>query len=377
MINHVFNAKMYHLSPRLIRGLLVSFKSSVGKIILLEDGDVNRLQYEIIFDELDFHNFIFCSSGLNTMIKVFQQDKDSPILFHGGNTERWAAAFKAGCKNVNWICWGGEASKSAGRRRTQSLIKRALGRLYDEWRFRKNKNLYKQFNSIVTLIEPDRQTIINDFSIPANKVEVIPYRYYRKDDFEAIIDELYNIGRVGNTIKPLVLIGNSPMNAPFYMQTLDALKEYTGKIEVHCMYQYPHKKDDTFNNLLKLGRSFFGNDFFIDEQFMEREEYIKYLNKTDVYICSNPEQTGGGAIFFLLLLGKKLYLTGKNYESITGMGGYVHNIKEISHLAYDEFIKFDSRLIQEKNRSVVEDSYSKAFDKWALYFKRIDPSAIN
>lgn len=377
MINHVFNANMYHLSPRLIRGLLINFREYVGKIILLEDGEVDRQKYDVVFGELDFNDFIFCSSDVKFMIKTFQQDIDSPILFHGGTFERWNAAFKAGCKNVNWICWGGDASKSAGRRKTQSLIKRSVGKLYDEWSYRRKKNLYKRFNSIVTLISPDRQTIINDFSIPVSKVDVIPYRYYRKTGYEDIIDELYNKRDDRLNTMPMVLIGNSPMNAPFYMQMLESLKKYSSKIEVHCMYQYPHEVDATFKNLLSLGRNNFGNDFFIDERYMVGEEYIKYLNQTDIYVCSNPEQTGGAAIIFLLLLGKKLFLTGKNYEFVTGIGGFVHNTKDIPHLEFQDFVKLDSGLIQERNRFVVEDMYSKAFEKWTVYFKRINAAANN
>lgn len=377
MINHVFNANMYHLSPRLIRGLLDSFRAFVGTIILLEDGNVNRIKYEVIFDEFNFHDFKFCPSDVKSMVKAFQQNTDSPILFHGGSSERWNAAFRAGCKNVNWICWGGDASKSEGRRNTQNFIKRTIGRIYDEWSFRKKKNLYKQFNTIVTLMDPDRQTIITDFRVPATKVEVIPYRYYRKTGFEEIIDELYNKGDSKPPIKPLVLIGNSPMNAPFYMQMIDTLKKYSGKIEVHCMYQYPHEADATFNNLLRLGRKYFGNDFFIDEHFLDGEEYIKYMDQTDIYVCSNPEQTGGGAIMYLLLLGKKLYLTGKNYKYVTGIGCSVHDTKDIPHIEYDEFVKFDSKLTQERNRSAIDEMYSKAFEKWALYFKRIISVANN
>ena len=377
MIIHVFNANMYHLSPGMIWGLLNNFRETISKIILLETGDVDRAKYENIFTKFEFDDFMFCSSDFDSMIMTFKQDKDSPILFHGGTYKRWNAAFKAGCKNVNWICWGGDASKSQGRRNAQSFIKRTIGRIFDEWSFRKKKKLYKKFNTIVALIDPDRQTIIKDFRIQSDKVEVIPYRYARKIASEDKMDELYNERNAKIQKKPLVLIGNSPMNAPFYMQMLDLLKKYAGKIEVHCMYQYPHVSDNTYMSLYRLGRKCFGDDFFIDEIFLNGDEYFRYLNLTDIYICSNPEQTGIGAINNYLRLGKKMYLTGKNYEYAMGIGCSVHNTKDIAHLEFDEFVKPDSRLIQDSNRLALENFQSKAYDKWMLYFKRIESVTCN
>ena len=372
MIIHVFNAQMYHLSPGIIKGLLNGFRVTISKIILLEDGDVNRAKYESIFEEFNFKDYYFCSSDFDSLFKIFHNYIDSPILFHGGSFERWNAAFKAGCKNVNWICWGGDASKSVGRRKTQSLIKRIIGRIYDEWSFCRKKKQYKQFHTIVALIEPDRQTIVHDFNIPVDRVEVIPYRYNLINSTKVLTDELYNEGKAQIKKKPLVLIGNSPMNAPFYMQMVDVLKKFAGRIEVHCMYQYPHKADNTYMNLYRLGKKNFGDDFFIDEQFMNKDEYLRYLNLTDIYVCSNPEQTGIGAINGLFRLGKKMYITGKNYEYAQGIGCSVHNSNDIAHIDYDEFVKPDSRVIKDSNKTALENFRLKAFEKWSFYFKRID-----
>ena len=96
------------------------------------------------------------------------------------------------------------------------------------------------------------------------------------------------------------------------------------------------------------------------------------MNLIDVYICSNPEQTGIGAVNSLLLLGKKMYLKGKNFEYALGIGCSVHNVKDILRQDYEDFVKPDSKLIQNQNRDAIQKMYSQAYDKWSLYFKQIN-----
>ena len=67
-----------------------------------------------------------------------------------------------------------------------------------------------------------------------------------------------------------------------------------------------------------------------------------------------------------------MFLTGKNYEYVSGIGGTVYNTKDIPFIGLEEFVKTDSRLIQDGNKSALEKMHSKAFDDWTLYFKQID-----
>lgn len=371
MVVHVLNAEMYHLTPGIILGLINNFKNRRFAFILL-GNNIDKSKYSSGVDEHIFNSFVFCSYNPIEIAQVLSRYKSSPILFHGGTPKWWQAALDAGCTNVNWICWGGDAKWDTSRRAKQNCIKRLIGGLYDKWAYRGRVQLYSRFNTIVCLMSPDKASIINQFKVKEEKVHVISYWSDRLTTYKNLIDDLTRNIQTIKADKPLVLLGNNPGNIPYYFTLLDILKRFAGRIQVHCMLQYSLIKDERYNELVEKGKSFFGEDFVTDEEFMNMQQYYPYMNTADVFICAHPDQSGLGAINTMVMLGKKVYITGKNLEFVTGYGAVVNDVAELNSVTYEDFVTAVPGDIQIHNRKAQERCICKSIPEWEGYLKLID-----
>lgn len=373
MVTHIFNAEMYHLSPDIIDGMMQFFKADQFRVILLGTDQVDKSRYISIFEKFNFTDFTFCSYKPSDISRLLFHYKLSAILFHGGTSTWWQAAIDAGCENVNWICWGGDAKWDTSRRKQQHILKRLIGSLYDRIMYHNRVKLYRHFNSIVALMEADKKSIVSQFEVNADKIYVIPYWSRRNTTFKHIIEDLINSPRPHLSNKPLVLLGNNPGNIPYYSALLDVLKRFSGRINLHCMLQYSLVKSDAYFALVEKGKSLFGNDFVTDEDFMSMDQYYPYMNTADVYICANPDQSGLGAISTMVLLGKKVYITGKNLEYVTGYGARVNDTSELGTVTYENLIAPVPQSVQINNRQAQETFLGKSVQAWKEYFRLIDP----
>ena len=372
MVTHIFNAEMYHLSPGIIDGMMHFFKADQFRFILLGTDRVEKSRYISIFEKYNFSDYTFCSYKPSDISRLLFQYKLSAILFHGGTSTWWQAAFDAGCENVNWICWGGDAKWDTSRRKKQNVLKRLIGGLYDRKMYRNRVKLYSRFNSIVTLMGADKKSIVSQFKVNADKIYVIPYWSGRNTTFRHVIEDLINSPRTNQANKPLVLLGNNPGNIPYYSTLLDVLKRFSGRINLHCMLQYSLVKNDAYYALVEKGKSLFGNDFVTDEDFMKMDQYYIYMNNADVFICAHPDQSGLGAINTMVLLGKKVYITGKNLEYITEYGAKVNEVSELENISYENLIAPVPKSEQIKNRQAQDIFLGKSVQLWKDYFRLID-----
>ena len=62
------------------------------------------------------------------------------------------------------------------------------------------------------------------------------------------------------------------------------------------------------------------------------------MNKCSHYLCNEHSQTGLGAIYTCLQLGKKIFLAGANYDWISSLGCKIYHIEEINNMSYEEFV---------------------------------------
>jgi hypothetical protein len=357
MIVHVFSAVNKILSLDLAQGFLFYFRQINQKIILVAKEETDTSEFVRMFEKEGYTNFIIIRKTSEFRKEIIKHQKD-PILLHGENYWRFLTVFLSGCNNVNWVCWGSGAS-------IRNNWKSEISALFKTF-------IYKKFNSIVTLIDGDKNSIINDFKLSQEKVVTIPYMLFSSKRREEVSLGLLNhTTMVGTKSKnPVILLGNNPCNIDYYIQLMELLSPFKGAIEVHCMMNYSLLKDAHYYYFMEVGRNTFGNDFYSDEDFYEGDAYMVYMNKCDVYICGNPLQTGLGAIEACLLLGKKMFLTGKNYEWIKEYyQAKVYNISEIT--TYDSLVTPLEQEYLSNNRNVIIDSWQKSRELWINYLERI------
>lgn len=361
MILHVFTANRYHLVPFISRGFVTTFKEDANhKFLFYGDKKLDRQKYDSIFENLGFSEYVFCTS-MKEYLSVIRKHKKTPILFHAGSYHWFLMALLIGCKKLNWVCWGSGAASGKGvASRLVLPIKRYI---------------YNRFCSIVTLMDADRETIIRDFHIDSSKVQTIPYasKGEGKNQYDLLIEEI--VKQHIHHDKPVVLLGNNPSCISGYIDMLPRLKQYKGKIIVKCMLNYSLVKDEKYEELIRLGKSLFGDDFVPSEEFYEdRGDYIRYMNECYIYICPVQRQSGLGAISTCLKLGKKVFLAGKNYDWIKEeYGAQVYHLDSIcSALPVEEFVEELPDEVKKRNFSSIIDRRTGRVEKWHDYLKWLD-----
>lgn len=337
MILHVFTANRYQLVPAISKGFVSVFKDDAKQVFLLYGNkNLDKQKYIDLYEKEGFSDYMFCTS-LVEYLSIIRKHKNSSILFHAGSYHWFLMAWLIGCKKMNWICWGSGASSGKGLRSRLSLPYKRF--------------LYHRFNSIVTLMDADRETIIHDFRVSPSKVETISYMSLGdgKNEYDLLKEQL--LLQTHYNSKPVVLVGNNPSCISGYLELLPRMKQFAGKIVVKCMLNYSLVKDEKYDALIKLGEFYFGNDFIPSEEFYDdRGDYIKYMNECDIYVCPVHRQSGLGAVNTCLGLGKKIYLAGKNLAWIrNAYGAMVFDADDIDDKM--SFIDFSTPLSDNEKRS--------------------------
>ena len=164
-------------------------------------------------------------------------------------------------------------------------------------------------------------------------------------------------------------MGNNSSNIDTYLPLSKKLIKHKDRININCMLNYSFKETDVSRQLETEGKKMYGARFYMDKQLYPLQEYYRYMEKCDIYICDSKKQSGLGAIFTCLRLGKKLFLSGINYEWMKSLGCTVFHVNEIDEMESDVFLKeltFKEKL---ENYKII-DSYfniSRILDDWDAF----------
>lgn len=288
----------------------------------------------------------FFFDELSDVYSLDEHIKRGMVLTHGFT---YIDCFKLklhGFKNVHWICWGDSvvAGKSIA-----SVLFRPL-----------KKFMMQSINGIVTLMEPDRQKLFNNFNV--KRVISIPYVSAKQNSY--CEDYFFE-----DKLHYRVLLGNNTDCIPYHGKVLDDLRKYVGKIKVDCLLNYALIKDDGYHSLIEKGKEYFGDDFNTIENMMSQEEYIKFLKGYDAYICNMPAQTGLGACYRCLRLGKKLFLIGNNYDWFKQLGCKIYSVNELEYMSFEDFIEPLDFEQKKHNLNVINKLHDNKVlvEKWKHY----------
>lgn len=151
-----------------------------------------------------------------------------------------------------------------------------------------------------------------------------------------------------------IIIGNSATESnehKFVFELLQHLKNEN--IEIYCPLSYGNEKYR--NEIIFLGKQVFGDKFHPVLEWMNADQYIKFLSTFDIAIFGNNRQQAMGNIDTLLRMGKKIYLQTNTsmYQYFIKTGFKCYDIEAIRYTTIDELISFPEKLSNEK----VADSY--------------------
>lgn len=354
MIYHIFqiNSKAYELNLKIVESFIqlnnhFDEERITPFIILVEYYKEFTHHYFDLFKRYNFIDYVVIdNSDLSNIINII--NLNSCILLHGPTYKFIFRIFKLGYKKVNWVCWGKGARINFNN--YKSIIATPLKYL-----------LYHRFKYIASLLEADEMTLRKHYGL--RNVEVLAY--YSENS----LLRSFALRDINNS-KGLytVYLGNNDYCVDDYSRILDKLIPYKGKIEIHCMASYgsPSMKEKIEQLKLK-GLKLFGNCFFIDQMYLSYEDYVAYMNKADVYISGSKKQSGLGAIYTMLALGKKIYIAGDNYNHVKLHNYIVYNIDELD----EQFYLSNPKSIIEHNRALFFNSESRNMQEWRNFLNLI------
>ena len=356
MIVHVFSARNKILALDISKAFYMFLGKTIKQhFVIVGDKETNTSSFEEWFGSMNCREFTITHGKLDFFRKM-RLYRENAILMHGEDYYRFILVILSGCKHINWVCWGSGASVNNNWKSRMSQPIKTL--------------IYKKFQSIVTLMDGDCKSIMESFNVPSSKMFIIPYLTYSSIRHEELSLKLLKDSKnmVG---KHVFLLGNNPGNIDYYILLIKQLCSFRGKIEIHCMLNYALTKNKKYDDLIILGQKCFGDDFHSDEKLYNSDEYIEYMNKCDIYMCGNPSQTGLGAIQTCMLLGKKIYLTGKNYEWLTNhYGAKVFKINDWNNL--DDIIRPMTETDLWYNRNIIIKSWETSKSQWTDYLRGRD-----
>ena len=356
MVYHVFPAVAYHLSAQIIVSIIQQSKLEHSFIII---GDARyKTHYIPVFEQYPGQRFEYYNS-----VKEFKEKnrlaKRACILLHARNRDVMLYLLLHLYSNVNFICWGGDFFVKKNLKQRIKFFAKCF--------------FFHRLRSIVVLNDPEYNYFKQVFRI--KNLFNIPYA--GREDFFYQFKNLYFENALRNVDKNrrvVVYLGNNGARINTYLKLMDDLYHFKDYIEIHCIIQYYITDTALLEELKRKAEKMYGNYCVLHMKTYEYADYIAFMNKCDVYICSHKDgQTGVGAINNCFLLGKKVFINGINYEYIASQGFKAFISDEVKNDTIEELIQYDEK-DRLHNYNLILGRYehiNETIQKWENYYRFI------
>ena len=188
-------------------------------------------------------------------------------------------------------------------------------------------------------------------------------------------------GRSGNRKgSRRILVGNSATKTNQHIEVYQWLSDKDmGQDQVEVYSSLSYGDADYRNEVIKEGKLCFGKKFKPVTELMDLQAYLDYLYMMDVGVFNNNRQQGLGNIFFLLDMGKKVYVRKDvpTWKLLKRLGYKVFDTAELESQTMAEVLYFNSKdrkhnIYLGKKRRL--RSFDKISSRWEKVFQDVDPN---
>ncbi len=260
--------------------------------------------------------------------------------------------------------WGGDFYKYRNRKITGlHTFKREM---YDR------KNMQKCIRNcagIINLIDTDWDEFYKIFPfnvkhftapVPSDPAKTIDYNDYRI--------------REKNPGPLRIQVGNSATRSNHHKEVFELLKRYKQE-DIDVIVPLSYGNDTYKNEVIELGRQYFGSCFIPVTEYMDKKLYVNLLNKVDIGIFNVDRQQGMGNINILFSLGKKVFINRDNpmWSYYQSFGVTPYNIADIKNFSFEEFKYIDTNIINKNifGMTRIQDDERKV-RLWRKVFNDVD-----
>lgn len=141
--------------------------------------------------------------------------------------------------------------------------------------------------------------------------------------------------------KVKILVGNSATETNFHKDIFQKLTKYKEQnIEIYCPLSYGNSS--YANEVILNGEKIFGDKFHGITEFMQPEEYTRFLSDIDIAVFYNNRNQAMGNIALLAYLGCKIYIRNDTVmwsQYVTKGGCKFFSVTDIDKESFESFCK--------------------------------------
>ncbi len=278
-------------------------------------------------------------------LQTLTQYRKETLLFHGYFFNSLIVFLIVGSffKNVSWVCWGKIAAKNTNKK--FSLKSQLL--------FLTNKLAYRKMRRIICLLQNDMDELMRDFK--CKRISLCPYAMEIPTDLATIKQK----GVSSNGGFPKILIGNNGHLFKEYIDFCEVVRPFKDSLDLTFMINY--RLDRLSPTLYQRLREVLTSGCYrykLWEDILPLNEYWIVLNQHDIYVCNAKKQSGLGAIYYMIMLEKSIYLTGYNFNWIQQLGFFVCSVDEFFlRLQQGQDLSFSPQQLK-SNKKIFQDFFA-------------------
>ncbi|MDS0526526.1 TDP-N-acetylfucosamine:lipid II N-acetylfucosaminyltransferase [Clostridium sp. SHJSY1] len=180
-----------------------------------------------------------------------------------------------------------------------------------------------------------------------NKTNILMCPYpngMRLDEIDSIIREA-NVYKEDKNKPVKIMVAHSAHEYLHHKEMLDKLSAYKDR-NIIVSLPLVYGNNSYANYIEEFAKSLFGDKVEILRKRMDIYEYIKYLKSVDIAILDQVQQSGLGNLYYLLYLGKKVYLNKGGFLKLAFQleGSYFDTTDLIGIEPYEQFIKSNNTM---------------------------------
>jgi hypothetical protein len=350
MIVHVLTGSRVYGVPGIIKSFIKYKNNEDQFFMIVSEKGLDIDLYNDLFAQLNNSNYQLIDSFKN-LKQEGSRFKNKKIILHGV-PYKWMAYFVFnGFKDVRWVCWGHGAS--INKYNWKSILFTPL-----------KKIIYQRLTKIAVLMPHDAESLRKDYKV----TNITQLSYFGTIDQFPFTEEHIKCTNNPLDIKRIYL-GNNSSSIRTYLPLTKKLSKFKDYVTINCMLNYAFNESQVSQQLESEGKRIYGDRFKMDTELYPLDEYYKYMDKCDIYICDVKKQTGLGAIYTCLRLGKKLFLSGINYHWMKSLGCIVFHTDEIDKMENEVFLQELSYEEKLNNYNIINShlSLNRILNEWDVF----------
>lgn len=269
--------------------------------------------------------------------------KSKKIIFHGLFTREFIDFLyinKFFLKKSYWFIWGGD--------------------------------LYRNDDSICSYVKSNFAGVLTSFDDEKYREKFGINKFYDVTYPTQMIASTIDLAHGENNKKVKILINNSADITTLEMLGI-LLKFKNENIEIYTILSYvSSNQDDLRLQIMKTGYELFENKFKPIIEFMEPEEYSKFLRSINIYISNQDRAQGNGNASYICAHGGKVYVksTSSIFKKYNSIGIKYFPTEIISYISFSELLEYDDNIkrMSISNLRARMDDKTK-FMQWDNFFK--------